>query len=106
MATSLRVVLVTAPRGRRTEALARGIIETGLAACVNILPGVVSHYLWKGKPCRDSECILIIKPRASKLKAHERWIVSRHPYALPEVIALPVVAGSKNYLAWLRESVR
>lgn len=106
MATSLRVVLVSAPRGRRTEALARGLVETGLAACVNILPGVVSHYRWKGKSCRDSECLLIIKTRASQLKALERWVVSRHPYSLPEVIALPVVAGSRDYLAWLRESVR
>lgn len=106
MATSARIALVTAPRGRRAEALAQGLVRERLAACVNIVPGVVSHYRWQGRLCRDAEVLLVIKTTKSRLKAAERWIRARHPYTVPEFLVLPVESGSAPYLNWLAEQVR
>lgn len=98
-----RVVLVTVPRGGKAESLAEGVVEARLAACVNILPGAVSFYRWKGRVHRDEESLLVIKTTPGRLKALESWIKERHPYELPEFLVLPVAAGSKEYLAWLAE---
>ena len=106
MATSYRVVLVSVPRGGKAEALAEGIVEARLAACVNILPGAVSLYRWKGRVRRDAESLLVIKTTVSKLKTLERWVKARHPYEVAEFVALPVSSGSKEYLSWLDEQVR
>ncbi|MDE2492172.1 MAG: divalent-cation tolerance protein CutA [Elusimicrobia bacterium] len=101
-----RVVLVAAPRGRRAEALARGLVAGRLAACVNVVPGLTSVYRWKGKVVRDPEALLVIKTTAARLPALERWVRKNHPYEVPELLALPVAAGSRPYLAWLSEQVR
>lgn len=106
MPTPARIALVTAPRGRRAEALAKGLVEARLAACVNIAPGVVSHYRWQGRLCRDAEVLLVIKTTKSRLKAAERWIRARHPYTVPEFLVLSVEGGSALYLNWLKEQVR
>ncbi len=103
--TRYRIVLITAPR-RRAESLAKGLVEARLAACVNVVPGVVSHYRWQGRLCRDAEALLIAKTTAARLPALERWVRAHHPYTVPEVLALPVAAGSKTYLGWLGEQVR
>ena len=101
MTNPFRVVLMTAPRGRRAEALARGLVAERLAACVNVVPGVISHYRWRGKACRDAECLLVAKTSAAKLPALKRWVASNHPYAVPETLALKVVDGAEPYLRWL-----
>ncbi len=101
MASPYRVVLMTAPRGRKAELLAKGLVTERLAACVNVVPGVVSHYRWKGRLCRDAECLLVAKTSAAKLPALERWVEANHPYAVPEVLALTVDRGAKAYLRWL-----
>jgi periplasmic divalent cation tolerance protein len=106
VANAYRVVLMTAPRGRKAGLLARGLVAERLAACVNVIPGVVSHYRWQGRLCRDAECLLIAKTSAAKLPALERWVASHHPYAVPEVLALKVEAGSKLYLRWLAGALR
>jgi periplasmic divalent cation tolerance protein len=106
MATGARVVLVTVPRGGKAESLAEGLVESRLAACVNVIPGVVSLYRWKGRVHRDAENLLVIKTTAAKLKALEKRIKSRHPYETPEFIVLAVSAGSKEYLGWLADQVR
>lgn len=72
-----------------------------LAACVNIVPGIVSHYSWKGKRHRDAEGLLIAKTSTAKLRALTAWVEKNHPYDVPEVLALSVDAGSKPYLKWL-----
>lgn len=97
----MRVVLITAPRGRAAEALARGLVSARLAACVNVIPGVISHYRWQGKLQRDAEALLVAKTSASKLPALKRWIAANHPYEVPEVLALRVDDGAKSYLKWL-----
>ena len=102
----MRVVLITAPRGKAAEALAKGLVSARLAACVNVLPGAVSHYRWQGKLQRDAEALLIAKTSASKLPAFKRWIADNHPYEVPEVLALRVVDGSKLYLKWLAGALK
>jgi periplasmic divalent cation tolerance protein len=106
MATAYRVVLVSVPRGGKAESLAEGLVEARLAACVSILPGAVSIYRWKGRVRRDAESILVIKTTVPKLRALERWVLARHPYEVPEFVALPVSSGSKKYFSWLTDQVR
>lgn len=101
MASPFRVVLITGPRGRKADALAKGLVAARLAACVNVVPGVASHYVWKERQRRDAESLLIVKTSVAKLPALARWIAAHHPYAVPEVLALKVDSGSKSYLSWL-----
>ena len=101
MASPYRVVLMTAPRGRKAELLAKGLVTERLAACVNVVPGVVSHYRWKGRLRRDAECLLVAKTEAARLPALESWVAANHPYAVPEVLAVTVDRGAKPYLRWL-----
>jgi periplasmic divalent cation tolerance protein len=106
VATPYRVVLVTVPRGGKAESLAEGLVSARLAACVNVLPGALSIYRWKGSVRRGAESLLVIKTEVSKLKALERWVKARHPYEVPEFVALPVSSGSKEYLSWLADQIR
>lgn len=94
------VVLVTAPTGE-AERLARLVIERELAACVNLIPGVRSLYRWEGRLCDDAEVVLVIKTRRALVATLCEQLVAAHPYDLPEVIALPIVAGHGPYLQWL-----
>ncbi len=106
MPTAARVVLVTVPRGGKAESMAESLVESRLAACVNVISGAVSIYRFKGRVHRDAESLLVIKTTAAKLKPLERWIKAHHPYETPEIISLPVAAGSKEYLSWLSSAVR
>lgn len=100
------VVLTTAPHGKRAEVLAKGLIKARLAACVNVVPGVVSHYRWQARLRRDTESLLIAKTHARTLAALKHWIAAHHPYGVPEVVAVKVADGSKAYLNWLVSQVR
>ena len=88
-------------------ALARGLASTvvaqKLAACVNILRGVQPVYRWQGAMQDATECSLSIKTTAARYAELELAIKRQHPYALPEIIALPIVAGSREYLNWIAE---
>jgi len=106
MAATARVVLVTVPSGGKAESLAEGAVESRLAACVNVIPGVVSLYRWKGRVHRDAESLLVIKTSAARLKALEKWIKARHPYETPEFLVLNGSGGSKEYLSWLSAQVK
>ena len=99
------VALSTAPSAEVAEQLARALVERGLAACVNVVPGVTSFYRWRGQLQRDAECLLVIKTRAARLDELRAALAQLHPYELPELVALPVEAGHAPYLAWLDESV-
>ena len=100
------LVLSTVARPEDAEGIARVLVERGLAACVNIVPGVVSFYRWKGAVERDEERLLLIKTRVERFEALRAALVSLHPYEVPEAIAIPVEAGHRPYLDWLDESVR
>jgi periplasmic divalent cation tolerance protein len=102
----IQVVLVTAPDLAAAGEIGRRLVEEGLAACVNLVPGVRSIYRWQGELHDDAEVLMIAKTRAALVGALAARVRALHPYDVPEVIALPVAAGSEPYLAWVRESAR
>lgn len=97
------VVLVTAGSAAEGDRLARALVEERLAACVSRLAGVHSLYRWQGKVEESAEELLVIKTRADSFPALEKRVRELHSYAVPEIIALPIVHGSENYLRWLGE---
>lgn len=100
------VILCTCPDHKSAEKIALGLVEERLAACVNIVAGLTSIFPWKGKIERDPEVLMVIKSQSGRYGAIERFIRERHPYEIPEIIALPVVAGSESYLCWVDEWVK
>jgi len=101
-----RCVLVTC--GSLTEArrIARAVVTKRLAACANIVTASVeSIYRWKGKVERAHEFLMILKTTSKRLSALEKEVKRLHSYDVPEFIALPIAAGSSDYLRWLQESV-
>ena len=99
------VVLVTCPTLSVARRLARALVIRRLAACVNVLGTVESTFCWKGKIERSREALLIIKTTAASFQALRRAVLELHPYDVPEVVALPVVAGHPAYLNWVASSV-
>jgi len=105
LSTELFTVLMTAPDAEVAERLARTLVDERLAACANIVPGVVSVYRWEGEVQRDSEVLVILKTSAEVLDDLESRAVELHPYDVPEVLALPVRGGHGPYLDWVRAEV-
>jgi periplasmic divalent cation tolerance protein len=104
MAADLIVVYVTAPSEEVGMLIANRLLEMRLAACVNIVPAVHSLYIWKGELTRDDEVLLICKTRADLFTDHfVPAVIEVHPNELPEIIALPIVTGSQNYMDWVRD---
>ena len=99
------VAFTTVANQDDAERIARSLVEKGLAACVNVVPGVLSFYRWKGALERDQEWLLVIKTRGERFEALRTALVAEHPYELPELIALPIAAGHQPYLDWLQSSV-
>lgn len=93
------MVYVTCGSDDEARRLSRGLVEKRLAACVNIAE-VTSVYEWKGKIEDDSERLLIIKTIDSKFDELERYVKSNHSYECPEILALEVKTGSKEYIDW------
>lgn len=100
------VLLCTVSSAEQGAELARPLVEEGLAACVNVVPGLRSIYRWKGEVCDDPEALLVIKTRRAKTAALAERVQALHPYDTPELIALPVEAGLTGYLGWVREETR
>ena len=101
-----QMVFNTCPDQETAKCIAALLVENGLAACVNIIPGLQSVYLWKGQVETDNECLLVIKTRADRYEALEQAIRENHPYELPEVVGVPINAGLPGYLAWIDEVVK
>ena len=99
------VALSTVSGAEDAERIARELVERGLAACVNVCPGVVSVYRWKGKVEREEERLLLIKTRGERWPALREALVAMHPYEVPELIVLGVEDGHAPYLDWLAASV-
>ncbi|MCU0247809.1 MAG: divalent-cation tolerance protein CutA [Bryobacter sp.] len=95
------VVLSTAPSQAEATRLARHLLTRRVAACVNILPGARSVYRWKGAVEEAEEHVLVIKSRRDLFDSLQRELASLHTYEVPEVVALPIIAGSESYLSWL-----
>jgi len=100
------VVLMTAANGEEAARLADMLIGAHLAACVQILPEMESVYRWQGKIERQPEILLLAKTARSKFEELEREVRALHSYDTPEIVALPIVAGSAPYLEWLTASLK
>ena len=98
------VAWVSVPDAKLAEKLARGLVESKLAACVTEIPKTRSHYVWKGKLESSMEIMLMIKTRRKLMPALERYVKKRHSAQVPEIICVPLAAGSRDYLQWVRES--
>jgi periplasmic divalent cation tolerance protein len=97
----VRVILITAPDEDTASGLARGLVEERLAACVNLVPGLRSIYRWQGAIEDEAEWLLIAKTTEARVEALRAHVVAHHPYEVPEVVALPVLAGHAPYLDWV-----
>jgi periplasmic divalent cation tolerance protein len=95
------VVLSACDSEEQAATLARHLVDRRLAACVSIVPGARSVYRWKGSIEEAAEWLLVIKSRRDLFHALREELGKMHTYEVPEVIALPVVDGAENYLAWL-----
>lgn len=99
------VVLMTASSQEEAERIASALVADMLAACVNVIPGMTSIYRWQGKIQRDQECLLVAKTSRHVLNDLVRRVQGLHSYQVPEIIALPLVGGSEDYLRWLEGEV-
>ncbi len=99
--TETLVVLVTTPTAERAAEIARALVTERLAACGNVIPALRSIYRWEGKIQDEAEALLVLKTTRARFEALRERVLALHPYQVPEVIALPVEAGSAPYLAWI-----
>lgn len=98
------IILSTAPTRAEAEAIARALVEEGLAACVQ-MRAIDSVYRWEGSVEQAAEVALQIKPRAVRANEVSARIAALHSYAVPEIVIVPVVGGSPAYLGWIDEAV-
>lgn len=101
----MRVILCTAPV-ELAETLARGLVESRVVACVNVVPRVRSVYRWKGEIEEEDEALLVMKTTAERVESVIDRVRRAHPYDVPEVVSLAIDDGLPEYLAWLAEQVR
>jgi periplasmic divalent cation tolerance protein len=94
-------VYTTWPSTVEAEQAGRSLVERRLAACVNILPGMVSVYRWEGQVERGEEAAMIVKTRASLAATVEQAVKAMHPYTTPAILVLPLDRVEEDYLAWL-----
>ena len=99
------VVLVTCGKREEADQLAKSLVEMRLAACVNVTAGVTSFYWWEGKVNQDEEFLLLIKTSRPRFEELRKEIQRQHSYSVPEIIAVPIVEGSEEYLNWIDDSL-
>ena len=100
------VVFVAVGNSSDAALLAKSLVEKRLAACANLVPGISSWYWWEGKVNEDQEVLLMMKTSRDKFAALEKEVLRLHSYAVPEIVAIQIVEGSKNYLNWIEESLK
>lgn len=103
--TQFGIVYVTVPDEETGAAIARAVVEAKLAACANLFPAVRSFYVWEGAVQDEQEHVLILKTRSDRFEALRQRIRSLHPYEVPCIVAVPLVDGDPEYLAWLEASL-
>lgn len=106
MKTKFLVIFVTAQNVVQAKKIARKLLTERLAACVNIVNNVHSLFWWEGKVDESPEVLLVIKSRADVFKQLVKAVKAAHSYSVPEIIALPIVAGSPDYLKWVNAAVK
>ncbi len=100
------VIFITCAKRKEGVLLARALIKKKLAACVNIVDKIESLFRWQGKVDQAKEVLLVVKSKKVNLNRIIKLVKSLHSYQVPEIIALPVVAGNKEYLDWINDSLR
>ena len=100
------LVFITVPSREVGHEIATLLVEENLAACVNIVPGITSIYRWQDTIERDDELLLVAKTKSTHFERLATAVKRVHPYEVPEVIGLPLVAGSNEYLAWIDTETR
>ena len=101
MSTNLQLVLCSVPNRETAEHIAETLVSEQLAACVNIIPGIVSIYRWKEAIEKDGELLLLIKTTRNMYESLEHRIQALHPYELPEIIAVSIQTGQTDYIKWI-----
>ncbi len=96
------LVLSTVPSVEIGRKIARDIVESRLAACVNLVPNLTSVYEWEDKLQEEPEVLLIIKTTSDLVERLRARIAEIHPYAVPEIIAIPIMSGHEKYLEWIQ----
>jgi periplasmic divalent cation tolerance protein len=99
------VIFITAGTHEEARTVGHTLVERRAAACVNIAPNLTSIFWWQDKLETDQENLLIVKTRASKVEEVVRLVKGIHSYEVPEVIALPIIGGNRDYLEWIGEEV-
>jgi periplasmic divalent cation tolerance protein len=102
--TDYVAVYITASNEEEAARIAKTLVEESLAGCVNIIKGIRSVYRWQGKLEDESEALLIAKTKRELFERLAARVKEVHSYTVPEVIALPIIGGSKDYLDWLGDS--
>lgn len=97
------LIYSTFPSAAEAERIGGALVDGGLAACVNILPGMTSIYVWEGQRQRDAEAAMIIKTRAGRADAAIAEARALHPYTNPAFVVLPIDGGSEDFLRWITE---
>ena len=99
------VVVTTVGTEAQANLVASELVSRRHAACVNIVPGLRSIYRWKGKICRDTEFMLVVKTTEGEYPAVEAAILELHGYELPEILAFKVCKGEQRFLEWISGSL-
>ena len=100
------IVLVTASSPEEAATISRALVDDHLAACVNVVPEIRSFFFWDGKTQDERELLMIAKSRLPLLPKLIERVKSLHSYTVPEVLAIPIVGGSADYLSWLNSSTK
>ncbi|ELS34663.1 MULTISPECIES: divalent-cation tolerance protein CutA [Pseudanabaena] len=101
----LIVIMTSLPDLNLSHNIAQILVEEKLAACVQVVPSMISTYLWDGKTCQESEHLVLIKTIASKYESLAARLSTLHPYEVPEIIAIPAIAVEQNYLLWAKSNL-
>ncbi len=100
------VIYITTSSISEAKKIGRALVEKKLAACSNIISPIRSIYRWQGKICDDKEALIILKTKKKLFKQIVAMVEELHSYDVPEIIALPIIEGSDQYLSWLKEETK
>jgi periplasmic divalent cation tolerance protein len=100
----LTVLWSTVQSAEQAEAIAKGLLQGRLAACVQIDSPIISHYVWEGQPCSEKEFRVVIKTTPQRTDQVIDWLAQNHPYDEPQIVVLPVEKSSSGYARWVAES--
>lgn len=102
--TEFNLIYVTFPNKKLALKVVTHCVKSKLVACANVIDGTTSVYEWKGKLCKESECIAIMKAKSKLVKKIVSEIKKLHSYECPCILSLPIIGGSEQFLKWLRSS--